>query len=76
MQQQTVEAKVVNLLQEKSEAQDASNESSNMNESEHLDILFDVLYKTSNNTCRDSATKIFESFVNQKPQRQISSSTL
>ena len=55
--------------------QDASDESSNMNESEHSDKLFDFfLYKTSNNTCRDLTTKIFESFVDQKPQRQISSS--
>ena len=46
-----------------------------MNESEHLDELFDLLYKTDNNTCRDRATKLFESFVDQKPQRLISSST-
>ena len=46
-----------------------------MNESEPLDKMFDFLCKTNNNTYRDSATKIFESFVGQKPQRQISSST-
>ena len=69
---QTVEAKVVNLLQEKLEAQDASDESSDMSESEHSDELFDFLRKTSNNTCRDSATKIFKSFFDQKPQKQIS----
>ena len=42
-----------------------------MNESEHSDELFDFLYKTSNNTCQDSATKIFESFVDQKPQGKL-----
>ena len=31
------------------------------------------LYKTRNNTCGDSATIIFESFVDQKPLQQISS---
>ena len=76
MQQQTVKAKVVDLLQEKLEAQHASDESSDMNASEHSEKLFDFSYKTSNNTCRNSATKIFESFVDQKPQRQISSSTV
>ena len=44
-----------------------------MNESEHFDELFDFFYKANNNSCRDRATKIFESFVDQKPQRQISS---
>ena len=39
-----------------------------MNESEHSDELFDFLYKTSN----ASATKIFESLVDQKPPRQFS----
>ena len=52
--QQTVQAKVVYSLKEKLEAQDSSNESSDMNESELLDEFFDFLYKTSNNTCRDS----------------------
>ena len=57
-----------NFLQEKQEAQDASDESSELNENEHLDKLFDFLYKTNNNTkWRDCATKIFESFVDQKP---------
>ena len=37
--QQTFTAKVINLLQENLEAQDASDESSNMNESEHSDKL-------------------------------------
>ena len=46
-----------------------------MNESEHLDEMFDFLCKTKNNTYRDSATKIFESFVGHKSQRQISLST-
>ena len=53
--QQTVKAKVVNCLQEQLEAQDTFNESSDMNQSEHSGKLFDCLYKTSNNTCRDSA---------------------
>ena len=43
-----------------------------MNKSEHLDELFDFLHKTSNNTCLDSATKIFKSFVDQKSQIQTS----
>ena len=43
-----------------------------MNESEHSDELFDFLHKISNNTCRDSATKIFKSFVDQKPQISLS----
>ena len=72
--QQTVKAKVVNLLCEKLKR--AFDKSSDMNESEHSDKLFDFSYKTNNNTCRDSATKIFESFVDQKPQRQISSSSV
>ena len=72
--QQTVKAKVVNLLQEKLEAQNAFDESRNMNKSEHFDELFDFYTKTSNNTRRNSATTIFESFVDQKSQRQISSS--
>ena len=38
--QQMVKAKIVNLLQKKLEAQDASDDSSDMNESEHLDKLF------------------------------------
>ena len=70
--QQTVKAKVVNLLQEKSEEQSASDESSDMNESAHSDQFFDFFYKTSNNTWWDSAIKIFKSFFVQKPQRQIS----
>ena len=37
--QQTVKAKVVNLLQEELETQDAFDESSDMNESEHLKVL-------------------------------------
>ena len=52
---QTVKAKVVNLLQERLEAQNAFDESSDMHESEDLDELFDFLCKTSNCTCRDSA---------------------
>ena len=63
--QQSVKLKVVNLQQKKLNR--AFDKSSNMNESEHSDKLFDFLYKTTNNTCRDSATKIFESFVDQKP---------
>ena len=38
--QQTFNAKVTNLLQEKLEAQDAPDESSDMNESEHSHELF------------------------------------
>ena len=38
--QQMVKANIVNLLQKKLEAQDASVDSSDMNESEHLDKLF------------------------------------
>ena len=57
--QQTFEAEVTKLLQEKLEAQDASDESDDMDESKHSDELFDFLQKTSNNTCRDSTTKIF-----------------
>ena len=57
--QQTFEAKVTKLLQEKLEAQDASDESDDMDKSKHSDELFDFLHKTSNNTCRDSTTKIF-----------------
>ena len=75
--QQTVKAKVVNLLREKLEAQeqqDVSDGGSDMDENEHSDILFDFLFKGSNDTCRDSAVKIFERFVDQKPQRQICSS--
>ena len=53
--QQTVKAKVINLLLEKLEAQDAFNESSDLNESKHSKELFDFLYKISNNICRDSA---------------------
>ena len=56
--------------------QDASEESSDMNESEHLDELFDFLFKTNNNTCLDRVTKISENFVDHKPQRQISSSSV
>ena len=51
--QQTVKAKVVNLLQEKLEANGASDESSDINKGEHLDKLF--FHKTSSNACRDSA---------------------
>ena len=39
--QQTVQAKVTNLLQTKLEAQDASDERGDVNESEHSDKLFD-----------------------------------
>ena len=39
--QQTLKAKITNLLQEKLEAQDAFNEISDMNESEHSDELVD-----------------------------------
>ena len=39
--QQTFKAKVTNLLQEKLEAQGASDEWSDMNESEHSDKRFD-----------------------------------
>ena len=40
--QQTVKAKVVNLLQEKLKELDASDESSDMNKNEHSDeLLFD-----------------------------------
>ena len=53
------QAKVTNLLPEKLEGQDASDESSNMNKSEHLDKLFDFLHKTNINTCRDSTAKVF-----------------
>ena len=74
--QQTFKDKVLNLLQEKLEAQDGSDESSDMNESEHSGELFDFLNKANNNTCRDRATKIFRSFVDQKPQMQISLSTV
>ena len=69
--QQTFKAKVTNSLHEKLEAQDASDKSSNMNESEHSDELFDFLHKTSNNTCRDSATKFFESFVDQSLEYKL-----
>ena len=76
--QQTVKAKkVVKLLREKLEAQeqqDVSDGGSDMDENEHSDKLFDFLFKCSNDTCRDSAVKIFERFVDQKPQRQICSS--
>ena len=58
--QQTFKAKVTNLLQQKLEAQDAFDESSNLNESEHSDKLLGFLHKTKNNTCRDSATKLFK----------------
>ena len=74
--QQTLEFKVFNLFQEKLEERDAFDEGGDMNESEHSDELFDFLNKTCNNTCRDSATKIFESFVDLKLQRKISSSTV
>ena len=70
--QKTFKAKVTNLLQEKYlKAQDASDESSEMSESEHSDELFDFLHEASNNTFQDSATKIFKSFVNQKAQLQL-----
>ena len=52
--------------------QDASDESNDLNKSEYSDKVFDFLFKTNNNTCQDRATKIFESFVDQKPQRQFS----
>ena len=68
--QQTGKAKVVNSLQENLKCKDASDDSSDMNESEHSDKLFDFfLCKASNNTCRDSPTKISESFVDRKRQR-------
>ena len=73
--QQTVKAKAVHLLPEKLKRKMLLMRAA-MNESEHYDKLSDFLYKTSNNTCRDSATKIFESFVDQKPKRQISSSSV
>ena len=47
-----------------------------MNESEHSDELYDFLDKTSNNASLGKATTIFESFGDQMPQRQISSSTV
>ena len=50
--QQPVKAKVLNSFHKKLAAQDASGESSDMNESEHLDKLFDFLLKTSSNPCR------------------------
>ena len=74
--QQTLKAKVTNLLQQKLEAQDASDESSDMSESEHSDKHFNFLHKTSNNTCRDNATKIFKSSVDQKPQIHINLSVV
>ena len=61
--QQTVKAKVVNLLREKLEAQeqqDVSDGGSDMDENEHSDELFDFLFKGSNETYRDSAVKIFD----------------
>ena len=68
--QQTVKA--ANLLQEKLEAQDASD--GDMTESELSKELFHFVYKTNNITCRDSATKTFESFVDQSLNSKISSS--
>ena len=44
--QQTFNAKVTNLLQEKLKAQDSFDDSSDMNESEHSDKVFDFLHKT------------------------------
>ena len=41
---------VVNLLHEKLEAENAFDDSSDINESEHLDKFFDFLHKTSNST--------------------------
>ena len=70
--QQTFKAKVINLLQEKLEAQDDSDEKGDMNKNEYSDELFDFLHQTSINTNRDRATKILKRFVNQKPQLQIS----
>ena len=71
--QQTFKAKVTNLLQVKLEARDAFDESSDMNESEHIRTnFFNFLHQTSNNTCRDRATKIFKLFVNQKLRIRIS----
>ena len=69
--QQTFKVKMTNLLQEKLEEQGASDESSGMTESKHSVKLFDFLHKTSNNIYRDSAIKIFKSFVHPKPQVQI-----
>ena len=73
--QQTNKVKEANLFQEKLEEQDAFDESSDLNEREHTDKVFEFLYKTSINTCQESATKIFGIFVDQKPQRQSNSST-
>ena len=39
-------------------------------------FLIFYIYKTNNNTCQDRATKIFESFINQKTQQQIISSSV
>ena len=78
--QKTVKAKMVNLLREcrekleAQEQQDVSDGGNDMDENEHSDELFDFLCRGSNDTCRDSAVKIFERFVDQKPQRQICSS--
>ena len=47
------------VLQEKWEAQDASDANRDMNGSEHSDELFDFLHKRSNSTYQDSATKFF-----------------
>ena len=74
--QQTFKAKVTNLFQEKLEVQDASDESSDMTAKEHSEELFVFLLKTSINTCRDRATKVFKSFVDEKPQIQIGLSTV
>ena len=60
---QTFKAKVTYLLQKKLEALDASDESSDMNPSEHFEQTFRCLRKTSNNTFRDSAKKIFKSII-------------
>ena len=53
--QETIKAIIVDLLQEKLEALDASDDCRSITKSEHSDELFDFLYKTSNDTCRDCA---------------------
>ena len=57
--QQTFKTKVTNLLQEKLEAQDAFDDSSNMNESEYSEELF-IFYPKQATTL---AEKVLESFL-------------
>ena len=57
--QQPVKAQVVKLLQEKLEMQDTSDESNDMNESEHLGELFNFLCKPSNNTLAEPVLQRF-----------------